>query len=490
MGQDGSLIGRASRALGWSLLGTAFGRLSTLAIGIALARVLGPREFGTFAAAQVVLLAVLSVNELGVSLAIVRWPGDPKEIAPTVATLSVAASAVCYLGCFLAAPVAAHALGSPHATGVIRVLSLNVLLDGALAVPVALLQRQFRQDRKMAADLTTGWVGALTSIGLAVGGFGAMSLALGQVAGALAGGALLATFARAGLRLGFDRAKAAALLRFGTPLAGSSLVVFAVSNVDRLAVGAVAGPAALGFYALAANLANAPVNLFSQPVRAVAPAALARLQHDPGGIRTAFLSTVGLLAAVTLPACVLLAAAAGPGVHLLYGPAWAGAARILPWLALLGALRVFFELGYDYFVVIARTRAVLAIQLAWLACVAPAVYLATRAGGAVGVAVAGLGVAVLVVLPLYLRQLHRVGIGVAPLARRAAGPVLAALGVAAAVLLVHRLVPVDLVALVLAGGGGLAAIAVSTYRMRPALRALRAIEPSAITPSPAPEVAA
>ena len=76
------------------MLNTLLGRLGTLAIGVALARILGPEEFGTFAVALLALLAVLSFNELGVSLAIVRWPGSPREIAPTVATLSTLSSAV------------------------------------------------------------------------------------------------------------------------------------------------------------------------------------------------------------------------------------------------------------------------------------------------------------------------------------------------------------------------------------------------------------
>ena len=65
-------------------------RLGTLGIGIALARVVGPEQFGTYAVALLALTAALSFNELGVSLAIVRWPGDPEKIAPTVSTISIA----------------------------------------------------------------------------------------------------------------------------------------------------------------------------------------------------------------------------------------------------------------------------------------------------------------------------------------------------------------------------------------------------------------
>ena len=167
VGGGGSLVGRAGKALGWSFLSTALGRLSTLGIGIALARMLGPAEFGTFAVAMVALLAMLSFNELGVSLAIVRWPGDPKEIAPTVATISMLSSVAIYIACFLAAPAFAAAMGEPRATPVVRVLAVCVVVSGIVATPVAMLQREFRQDRKMLADQVSTWAGALTSIGCA-----------------------------------------------------------------------------------------------------------------------------------------------------------------------------------------------------------------------------------------------------------------------------------------------------------------------------------
>ncbi len=83
---------KAFGAFGWSLVNLLVGRLGTMAIGVALARLLGPHEFGTYAIAYVALVFVLSFSELGVSLAIVRWPGDPKEIAATVNTISLAAS--------------------------------------------------------------------------------------------------------------------------------------------------------------------------------------------------------------------------------------------------------------------------------------------------------------------------------------------------------------------------------------------------------------
>ncbi|MBO2454970.1 lipopolysaccharide biosynthesis protein [Actinomadura barringtoniae] len=476
MGDEDSLFGKASRALGWSLVNTAAARLGTLAIGIALARLLGPKEFGVFAVAMVALLAVLSFHELGVSLAIVRWPGDPREIAPTVATISVASSVVIYAGCYLGAPAFASAMGAPAATGVIRLLTLSVVVSGLVAVPAALLQRGFRQDRKMLADQVNNWGGAVVSIALAATGTGAMSLAIGRLVGATASALLLVKASPEPLRFGFDVEKARALLRFGLPLAGSSVVVFAVATVDQLVVGNVLGATALGFYVLAFNLSNWPVTMFSQPVRSVAPAAFARLQHDPPKLRGAFLSTLGLLAGLTLPICLLLSGAAQPLIRLVYGSQWGPAADALQWLAILGGLRIMFELMYDYFVVLAQSRAVFTIQLIWLVVLTPALVAGARLWGIPGVGAAHVAVAALVVLPLYLWELHRDEISVTSVLARLAPPALVAAAVGLAAVAAHLAIPLDLIALGVAGTVALAAIALFFHRTRGTLSGLRTLE--------------
>jgi O-antigen/teichoic acid export membrane protein len=475
VGEDGSLFARAGRALGWSFASTAASKFSTLAIGIVLARVLGPHAFGTFAVATVALLAVLSFNELGVSLAVVRWPGDPKEIAGTVTTISVLSSSLICLGCYLGAPMFARAMGDPAATPVVRLLGCSVVISGLAATPVAMLQRNFRQDRKMVADQASSWTSALTSVTCALSGMGAMSLAVGQLTGSAVGAALFIAFAPRSLRFGFDPAKARALLRFGLPLAGSSIIVFAVTNVDKVIVGAVLGPVPLGFYVLAANLSNWPASMFSLPVRSVAPALLARLQGDLPAMRATFLSTAELLGAVTMPACVVLAATAVPLIDLVYGPVWRPAAVVLAWLGLLAALRILFELVYDYFVVLAHSRVVFAVQVIWLVALIPALYWGARLGGPGGAGAAQLAAAGAVVAPLYLYELRRAGVSPAALASRLATPALASGGVAVCALLAARLIAIDLVVILVAGLAAAAALALLMYRMRGVLRSLRSV---------------
>jgi len=469
-----SLLHQVAFGLRWSFFSTVIGRAGSLLAGIVLARLLTPREFGMFAVAMVAFLGLTSFNELGVSLAIVRWPGDVARIAPTVTTLAIGASALLFAGCFVGAPWFASALGAPAATGVVRLMGVAVLIDGITAVPASLLQRTFRQDRRTIADLANLAVGGLVSIALAAYGFGAWSLAWGRIAGNSTSAVLLILLSPARTLPGFDAKEARELLAFGLPLAGASLLVFAVLNTDYIIVGGLLGPVALGFYLLAFNVSSWPVNIFSTPVRNVSLAGFSRLLGDQAALQSSFCRSLGWLMAVTLPVCVLLAVLATPLVRLIYGAKWVPAAAALTFLAILAAFRVALELAYDFLVAVGKSRALLWLQGLWLLALIPTLATGARLAGIRGVGAGHLAVALLVVTPAALWQLRRQGITGWELARNLARPTLAAALAGLTAAAVQAVVRSDVPDLALAGflGGAVYAIA-----MRPMLSRLTTLRP-------------
>jgi PST family polysaccharide transporter len=308
-------------------------------------------------------------------------------------------------------------MDTPQATGVIQLMSLSLVVAGASAVPGALLQREFRQDHKFVADTSAFVVGTAVVVVLALMGFGAWSLAWSRIATNLVAAVVMFAYTPKRYRPGFDAVQARGLLAFGLPLAGASLLVFGVLNVDYIIVGSVLGTVPLGFYLLAFNLANWPVGAFSQPVRSVSLAAFSQVRDDPELFSRTFARALRLLALVTVPACVLLAALADPLVRTVYGERWAPAAQALALLVLLGALRVALELGYDYLASAGRSRAILVIHLVWLA-------LGAHLDGIRGVALAQSVVVLVVVVPAYLVAFRPYGLRARALGAAVARPVL------------------------------------------------------------------
>ncbi|MGW5421706.1 oligosaccharide flippase family protein [Streptomyces sp. NPDC003943] len=434
-----SLGTKVRSATRWSLINTMVMRLGNFATGIVLVRyVLDPAAWGVYGVAQTVLMVLLSANELGVTLAVVRWEGDVRCFAPTVLSLSALSSGLLYLALFAAAPGVAGLLGAPEATAVLRVMCLCLILDGLSQVPAGVLTREFRQGRRMVVDALNFVVSTSVTLGLALQGWGAMSFACGAVAGNVVALAGCAIAAPGMLRFGWDAGQARALLRFGLPLAGASLLALAVVNADAMIVGAVLGHVALGYYMLAFNMAGWPVRVISETARRVSFAGFSRLADDAKALSDGFARALGALMTATVPACVLLGALAGPLVELVYGARWRPAAEALPWLMALGLARIAAELTYDCLVAVGRRRSLLLIQGLWLVTLVPVLILAARAGGIATVAAGHVLVAVAVVAPAFLVTLRRGGIAARALAKVCVRPVLGGLLMAALLVLLRQ----------------------------------------------------
>ncbi|MCX4716806.1 oligosaccharide flippase family protein [Streptomyces virginiae] len=448
----GRKVGSAAK---WSLINTVVMRLGNFATGIVLARFfLGPEAWGVYGIAQTVLLVLLSANELGVSLAIVRWEGDPRRFAPTVLTLSAASSCLLYAVLFAVAPAVAGVLGSPEASGVLRVMCLCVVLDGLSQVPAGFLTREFAQGRRMAVDGLNFVLSTAVTLLLAVDGWGAMSFAWGSVVGNVAAliGCCLA--APGTLKFGWDREQARALLKFGLPLAGASMLALGVVNVDTMVVGSALDPLALGFYVLAFNISGWPVRIISEAARRVSFAGFSRLADSPQALAAGFARALGVVMAGTVPICVLLAALAAPVVELIYGERWLPAARALPWLMALGLVRIGCELAYDCLVAIGHRRSLIGVQGLWLIILIPALVIGARTGGIVGVAQGHVLVAGVVVVPVFLLALHRGGIRLGTVARACAWPLLGGAVMSAVLLLLERYLGGGVLALLATGAAG------------------------------------
>ena len=208
-------------------------------------------------------------------------------------------------------------------------------------------------------------------------------------------------------------------------------------------------------------------------MRSVAPAVFSRLQHDRKAMTGGFLNVAGLLCAVALPVCALLSGSSVATIGFIYGARWLPAAQALVWLGLLAGLRIFFELVYDYFVVLAKSRVVLVVQVVWLVALIPALLVGSRMRGIFGAGMAGAAVAAAVVLPWYLVELRHVGIRLRSLAARLLLPLGGAAVAGLAAYAIRRAVASDLLALAASGIATVLVIGLLIYRMRSALRLLR-----------------
>jgi O-antigen/teichoic acid export membrane protein len=427
----GTAVGAGLR---WSLWSAVAGRLVRFLAGVAVARLLFPEDFGVYAVALTVMNLLMTVNDLGLIPTMVQWRGRLEEIRPTAMTLALVSSTLLYAGCYFIAPAFASAMGSPEAVGVVRLLTLEIVVDGLTVVSVATLLRTFRQNRLAQAELASLPVFVGLTVGLAALGAGAWSLAVGHLAANLVVAFIVLRVAKGWVRPGFDRVIAKRLLGFGLPLSGGFLIEAVLLNADYLIIGSILGPVPLGLYLLAYNISSWPSGLVLEAVRRVSIAGFSRLAAGED-LQRGFVTSFRLLITAILPVCVVLGFLAPPLIGIVYGDRWLDAAGPLRFLAVLAFVRLSVNLMTDVLIGAGHPWRTILLQSVWLVPLVPALVVGVRVAGVDGAAAAHAIVGLAVAIPVGLWNVSRIGIDVTPVLRSLVRPVAAA-GVSAALLLV------------------------------------------------------
>ncbi|TDD23345.1 oligosaccharide flippase family protein [Nonomuraea diastatica] len=456
MSEAGEIGRKAGRGLRWSLLGNLVMKAGSFVMSLVLARLLVPEDFGVFAIALAASQFVIYVNDAGVISATVQWRGRLEEVAPTATVVAILSSATLYALFWVIAPFYARLAGSEDATWVIRILMATNLVYGLTAVRSAALMRTFRQDRLAWANLAGFAANATVSITLAANGAGAYSFAWGQLSGAVLTGMLVVVLARIRIELGFDRAVAARLLRFGLPLCAGLGIEGLLLNVDAVIVGDVLGPALLGFYLLAFNISSWVPGLIGTAIRYVALPSFSRLAEEgTEPLRAGVRQAVPLLATLVVPVAVLMGTLAPAIVEFLYGARWLPSAEVLRFLAVVMAVRMLTLLITDVLAATGATRSPMWVNLAWALALVPALMAGARLGGIEGAAVAHAVIAVVVALPLLGVALHRSGVPLRLFGAGLARPLAAAVPAGIVMAGLSAVVDGAFAELCVAGGAGL-----------------------------------
>ncbi|HEY9523188.1 MAG TPA: oligosaccharide flippase family protein [Thermopolyspora sp.] len=459
--EAGSIGRRAGRGLRWSLLGNLGTKVSTFAMGLVLARLLAPEDFGLYAVALAATQFVMHVNDVGIIAATVQWRGRLADMAPTATVMATVFSCVIYAIFWVIAPYYADLAGSPEATPVIRLLTSIILIDGVTAVRSAALLRDFAQDKLTMANMVGSLLNAALAIPLAMAGAGAFSFAWGQFANTAIIGVLVWFAAKLPNRVGFDREVAVKLLRFGAPLALGLGIESVLMNADYVIIGDLLGPDAVGYYLLAFNVSNWVPGVIGTAIRYVSIAGFSRLAEQTSDVLSRGVQrSVPLLITGVTPIAVVMMTLAHPIITFLYGAEWAMSAGVLRFLAVLMTVRMLTALAFDILTSMGVTRSTVWLNLGWCVALLPVLWVAVRLDGIRGAAMGHAVVAVLVALPLAVWMLHRQGVRLGPILPAMRRPLLGGVVVAAVTLpLAYLTRENSFVQLCVAGGLGMIAYA-------------------------------
>ncbi|MHC5797843.1 oligosaccharide flippase family protein [Lacisediminihabitans sp. FW035] len=467
---DLSLTDKVRRGAFWAGGSSIFLRFANIALTAVVARIVAPEELGIFALTLVIYGIVVSLAELGVSSAIARSDLDPDEIAPTIATISIATSLLLASAVAVFAVPIATALGSADAAVPIRIMALCVAMIGPFAVPGAQLQREFRQDVVFKATAISFVPSSIVLIVIALLGDGAVAFAWSRVIGQIVMGTIMTLGVSKRYLPGFSAKLLRPLLRFGLPLAFANVLSNVLLNIDYVFVGRFLTLSDVGLYNLAFNISMWSTAVIGTILNGIVLPAFSHVRAKGGDVPDALRGAVRTVAFVACPIGAVTIALATPLVVTIYGHKWASAAPVLGVLAVYGVISVICLLLANVIISAGRTGILFLVQALAIVCLVPAMWAGVTLGGLIGVGVAHIVVILLATFPLYVLAIRRaIGTGPVLILRAMLWPALAAAAAGVAAWSVALLLPGDPLKLLV---GGLAAVAVYVVLTAPLVQAV------------------
>ncbi|MES2784455.1 MAG: oligosaccharide flippase family protein [Pseudomonadota bacterium] len=408
---SGSLATLAERALKWSAATTVARFVLQLGSQIALARMLGPDNFGVYGIALTVLTFASFLSGASFSWNLMLLPRVTDNDVRFSFTWQVIAGLLTAGAMFAAAPAIAGFFDEPRVRGMVQLMSLACLLGAASAPATCLLQRDLNFRTLGLIQLASYAIGYLgVGIPMAMAGHGAWSLGVACVVQASV--VLIAAYiARPHpLRPLLRHEGGAEALHTGRTVFFTNIVNWLLSNLDRVVIGRALSAQFVGLYSMAYNLASIPNQLLLGALQPAFLATGAKLQDDPKRLGQGWLLGLACILVLATPVAFVAALLSADLVALLYGPAWADSAWVLSVLFLCLPAWACWGLSTPVLWNTGRRHQEYLLQLPLLALAAPAWWFFAPSGIQ--------GVAIISALVIYARAVVIIGAALAALQLR------------------------------------------------------------------------
>ena len=392
-----------------TILGQGIGMVLQIGTTVVLARLLSPTDYG-LQSMVITLTAFLSLfKDAGLNAVTIQRESLTHQQISTLFWINAALGVILTGIVAAAGPFVAEFYKEPRILW-LTVASSSIFLFNSLTIQhQALLDRAMRFSTTVKINMLSATIGSLVAILMAALGGGYWSLICQNITIPLI--AMIATWIAMPWIPGRPRwtPEMRPMMRFGSMLTLNGLVVYVAYNTEKILLGRVWGPAALGIYGRAFQLTNLPVQQLTGAVSSVAFPMLSRLQSDGQRLKRSYLKAHSLIVTLTVPVVVSCVLFADGIVQIVLGPKWIDSVMVLRLLA--PTVLVFALVNPLDWILRATGRVARGLKIAIL--IAPVVILGVLSGlhyGPRGVAAGYSCAMILLAVPIVVWAIHGTGI--------------------------------------------------------------------------------
>lgn len=294
----------------------------TFVVGLVLARLLGPEEYGLIGIITIFISVFNSIVDSGFSNALIRKKEVDNLDYNTIYITNLVFSVILFIVLFLIAPAISVFFNRPQLIPLTRVMGGVLIINAFSIIPRTVLVRQLDFKTQAKVSFIASIVSGVIGIGMALSGCGIWSLVGQQISRQFLNSALLWGWCHWRPQIEFSFSRFKDLFNFGWKLLVSGLIDTIWKEIYQVVIGKVYSPSTLGQYTRAQQFASVFSSNLTFVVQRVSFPALSQIQDDKLRLKLAYKRIIKVTMLVSFVLMLGMVGSAKQMVQVLVGDQW------------------------------------------------------------------------------------------------------------------------------------------------------------------------
>ena len=317
-----SLKDKTVRGVGWTALDSVASYGISFLVGLVLARLLSPDEYGLIGIITIFIAVFNTIIDSGFSIALIRKPNVTNDDYCTVFFINLGISVVLALLLYFGANGIANYFGREELVSLTQVMSCILIINALGIVQKAKLTKQLDFKSQTKVSIIASSISGVLGIGTAILGMGVWALVVQQVSRQLLNTFLLWTFSRWIPQLRLSLASFKELFGFSWKLLVAQIINTVWAKLYQFVIGKYYSSETLGHYTRAEQFATIFSSNITTIVQRVSLPVMSEIQDNTQRLVAAYRRIIKSTMLLTLVLMFGLAAVAKPMIYVLIGEQW------------------------------------------------------------------------------------------------------------------------------------------------------------------------
>lgn len=327
-----SLKDKTVKGVAWSGLDNVTQYVVTFLVGLVLARLLTPDDYGLIGIIAIFTTVSNTIINGGFQNALIRKKAPTEDDYSTVFHINATVSIVLYVILFLASPLIAKFFSREELVPLIRVASITIVIGSFAIVQRVWLTKRLDFKTQMKISLTSAVTSGVAGIVMAIAGFGVWALVCQHIVSSLVGTFLLWFYSKWIPRFKFSTQSFKELFGYGWKLLAGRILDTVWQELYQVVVGKFYSPASLGHYTRSKQFAKLFSSNLTQVVQKVTFPVLSEIQDEQERMLAGYKRIIKDTMYISAICMFALGAVSEPLLYVLIGPQWHTAATFLPFI--------------------------------------------------------------------------------------------------------------------------------------------------------------